>query len=65
MGVAPTRGLPKWASRPRQDASDDWGDNDNDNDNEIDPNVYDWEHEYDEALADQKKARRRHRTQND
>jgi hypothetical protein len=58
----------KASSKKSTDANENWNDdddNDNDNDNEIDPNEYDWPHEYDQALAEQKKARRGHRTQND
>jgi hypothetical protein len=41
------------------DANDGWNDNDNDNNNdEINPNDHDWEHEYDESVAEQKKERR-------
>ena len=51
----------KDSTKKSKDANDNWNDNDNDkdNDNEINPDNYDWEHEYDQALAEQKKARRK------
>jgi hypothetical protein len=55
------------STKKSTDANDNWNDNDNDNDkdNEINPDNYDWEHEYDQALAEQKKARRKRRALKD
>jgi hypothetical protein len=60
----------KASSKKTKDAKDNWDEdnddndnndndgNDNDgNDNEPNPNDYDWEHEYDQAMADRKKTR--------
>ena len=41
-----------------KDTNDNWNDNNNDNDNDH-LNNYDWPHEYDEAMANQKKAQRK------
>jgi hypothetical protein len=63
-----TKGGRKASSKKSTDANDNWNDNDNnnnDNDNQINPDNYDWEHEYDEALAEQKKARRKRRVRKD
>jgi hypothetical protein len=58
----------KASMKKSTDANDNWNandnDNNNDNDNEINPDNYDW-HEYDEALAEQKKARRKRRALKD
>jgi hypothetical protein len=55
------------STKKSTDANDNWNDsnNDNDNDNEVNPDNYDWEHEYDDALAEQKKARRKRRASKD
>jgi hypothetical protein len=52
-------------SKKSRDTNDNWNDNDNDNDNDdqIDPNEYDWPHEYDEA--EREKARRGSRPRED